>query len=247
MKARIDAGTDVAMIGAWDAQRASKPFTASELTHVSETLDAEAAEGHLFLFRTGADGGGPVDVYIDEAIPGEVQERLVSSGGEFLLAIPSGALVVSGAEEYRSGKPGITGPQSSVTVPAGDYALRCYGLKDDELAPRSEEDLRKLVGSADLKYYDRANSRGCLGGALTLLLFPVLSFPFGWKVALVITAVVFLGFFPAREWLLKRNARYQRLHNVVPVFRLKNQDPTLVLALRPIRDRAGLKGGSVSL
>lgn len=112
------------------------------------------------LFRTGADGGGPVDVYIDEAIPGEVQERLVSSGGEFLLA---------------------------------------------------------------------------------------LSFPLGWKVALVITAVVFLGFFPARDWLLKRNARYQRLHNVVPVFRLKNQDPTLVLALRPIRDRAGLKGGSVSL
>lgn len=158
MKARIDAGTDVAMIGAWDAQRDSMPFTASELKHVSETLDADAAEGHVFLF------------------------------------------------------------------------------KDDELTPRSEEDLRTLVGSADLEYYDRINSRGCLGGALTLLLFPILSFPLGWKVALPVTAVVFLSFFPALERLLKRNARYQRLHTVVPVFRLQNQDPMLVAVTVQVAD-----------
>jgi hypothetical protein len=83
--------------------------------------------------------------------------------------------------------------------------------------------------------------------ALTLLLFPILSFPLGWKVALPITAAVFISFFPAREWLLKRNARYQRLDKVVPVFRLQHQDPVFVFELRSIRDRAALRGGSVSL
>lgn len=31
MKARIDAGTDVAMIGAWDVRQNDSPFTAAEL------------------------------------------------------------------------------------------------------------------------------------------------------------------------------------------------------------------------
>jgi hypothetical protein len=247
MKARTDAGTDVAMIGAWDAQRGSTPFTASELRHLSETLEAEAAEGHLFLLHTGADGGGPVDLYIGEAIPGEIRDRLVASDGEFLLVLPSGALVVGGAEDYRSPKAQITAPNSSVSVPPGEYALRCYTPNDEEQSPRSEGELRKLVGSADLKYYDRINSGGCLVGSLSLLLFPILSFPLGWKVALAITAVVFLSFFPALQWILKRSARYQRLDKVVPAFRLQSQDPTLVFELRPIRDRAGLKGGSASL
>jgi hypothetical protein len=247
MKARIDAGTDVAMIGAWDAQRNAKAFTTSQLSQLSDTLEADAAEGHLFLLHTGADGGGPIDLYIDEAIPSDIYQRLVPLGGEFLLALPSGALVVGGAEDYRLAEPKITGPNSVLTVPAGDYSLRCYTAKDEEQSPRSENELKRLVGTADLEYYDRVNSSGCLFGALTLLLFPILSFPLGWKVALPITAAVFISFFPAREWLLKRNARYQRLDKVVPVFRLQHQDPVFVFELRSIRDRAALRGGSVSL
>jgi hypothetical protein len=247
MKARIDAATDVAMIGAWDAQRDATPLTSLELKQVSDTLDADAAAGHLFLVRTGADIGGPVDVYIDEAIPDEVQDQLVSSDGTFLLVLPSGALVVGGVEEYRAPNPRTTGPNNVVTVPAGDYSVRCYSPKDTEQSPTLEKELREIVGGADLDYYDRLNSRGCLFGSLTLLLFPILVFPLGWKVALGVAAVAFISFFPAREWLLKRNARYQRLHNVVPTFRLRHEDPMLVLELRPIRDRATLKGGSVSL
>jgi hypothetical protein len=247
MKARIDAGTDVAMIGAWDAQRASTPFTASELTHLSAALEADAAEGHLFLLHTGADGGGPIDLYVDEAIPGEIEDRLVPSDGEFLLVLPSGALVVGGAEGYRYPASKLTGPNDSVSVPPGDYAVRYYTPKDEEQSSRSESDLRKLVGSADLEYYDRVNRSGCVAGSLSLLLFPILAFPLGWIVALVITAVVFLSFFPAFKWLLKRNARYQRLDRVVPVFRIQNQDPAFVFQLRPIRDRAGLNRGSASL
>ena len=122
-----------------------------------------------------------------------------------------------------------------------------YAPKDQEQDPKSEAELKKLVGSADLKYYDSINTRGCLVGSLTLLLFPILTFPLGWKVALVVTVLLFLVFWPAREWLLKRNARYQRLHKIVPAFRLQTQDPTFVFHLRPVSSGEALRGGSLSL
>jgi hypothetical protein len=247
MKARIDAGSDIATIGAWDAQRDATPLTAAEQKHFPETLEADAAKGHLFLVRTGGDGGGPIDLYVDEAIPGEVRARLVPKSGEFLLALPSGRLVVDGAEYYRSARPQAAGANGSVAVPAGQYSVRCYVAKDEEETPESEEALTELVGSAELSYYDRVNRTGCIAGALILLLFPILSFPLGWKLALPITAVAHLGLFHVRDWLLRRNARYRRLNEVVPAFRIENQDPVLVLELRSVRDPEGLKGGTLSL
>jgi hypothetical protein len=246
MKARFDAGSDIAMIGAWDAERGSTPFTASESKHIPETLDADAAAGRLFFVRTGGDGGWPVDVYIDEAIPGDVQTQLVPAGGEFLLALPSGKLVVDGVEYYRA-KP-APGSDGSVAVPPGRYSIRCYTAKDEERPPKSEEALEKLVGRKELAHYDRMNVAGCLGGASTLLLFPILAFPLGWKVALAVTIVVFVSFFHVREWVLKRNARYQRLDQVIPAFRRENEDPLFVFELRTIADRGVLtRGGSVSV
>src|SRR5512133_1821196 len=87
MKARVDAGTDVAMIGAWDADRG-----------------ADAEQGHIFVLHTGADGGGPVDVYIDEPVPADVMQRLTPIGDELVLALPSGTLIVDGVEHYRARK-----------------------------------------------------------------------------------------------------------------------------------------------
>src|SRR5215218_6862695 len=89
MNARVDAGTDVAMIGAWDAQRGAQPVTAEEYKRLSDTLDADADAGHIFVLHTRADGGGQVDVYVDEPIPSEVMTRLTVQGGEFVLALPS--------------------------------------------------------------------------------------------------------------------------------------------------------------
>lgn len=247
MKARIDAGTDIAMIGAWDAQRSANPLARSELENLSRVLEAEAAEGQVFLLYTRADGGGPVDLYVDEAIPREVQARLRPVEGTFLLAVPSGELAIGGAEDYRASQPKITGQKSVVTIPRGDYALRCYAPQNVEQAPSAEETLRTLVGSAELEYYDRINRVGCLGGALSLLLFPILAFPLGWVPALAITAAVVLSFFPVMRWVLKGNARYQRLHEIVPTFRIQHEDPWLVFELRAVRERTGLKGGSASL
>lgn len=245
MQARFDAGTDVAMIGAWDADRGAQPFSAEEFERLSDTLDADAAHGHIVVLHTGADGGAPVDVYVDEPVPAEHMARLTPEGEEFVLALPSGRLIVDGAEFYRSRKRGRVGADRSVTVPPGDYRLRCYTAKDEEPAasPRSERDLSSILGPDDLRYYDRVTRGGCLAGLLLLFLFPAL-FPFvGWKIAFTATVVVVVGYFNLREWMLRRNTRFARLRETIAAFRLESREPTFVLELRRIQARDRVEGG----
>jgi hypothetical protein len=237
MKARFDAGTDVAMIGAWDAQRGAQPVTPEEYKRLADTLDADADAGHIFVLHTRADGGGPVDVYVDEPVPSEVMTRLTVQEGEFVLALPSGSLMVDGVEHYRARKPDAAAADRAVPVPAGDYALRCFAAQDDEeAAPRSERDLESILGKDDLRYYDRITRGGCLTGALPLLLLPVLWPFFGVKVALAAAIVVVVAYFNVREWVLRRNARFARIRATVTALRVQRQEPTFVLALRRIQD-----------
>jgi hypothetical protein len=241
MKARFDVGTDVAMIGAWDAQRGAQPVTPEEYKRLSDTLDAEADAGHVFVLHTRADGGGHVDVYVDEPIPSEVMARLTAQGDEFVLTLPSGSLMVDGVEHYRARKPDAAASDRAVHVPAGDYGLRCFATEDDEeAAPRSERDLETILGKDDHRYYDRITRGGCLIGALLLLLLPALWPFFGLKVALATSIVVVVAYFNVREWMLRRNARFVRLRETITAFRRQRREPTLVLELRRIQDDTSL-------
>jgi hypothetical protein len=199
------------------------------------------------VLHTGGDGGGPIDVYVDEAIEPDVAATLREVPGRFLLSVPSGRLIVGGGEDYRSAQPAQTSDKSVVVVPAGDYEARWYAPSDAEREPRSEAELRKRVGDAEVRYYDRVNNLGCAGGLAMLLLFPILWFPLGAAAALAITVVVFLAFFPVRQMLLRRNERYQQLDKVIPAYRLTNEDPYLVLSLARVKDRGALRGGTASL
>jgi hypothetical protein len=249
MKARVDAGTDVAMIGAWDAGRGAQSFSAEEYKRLSDTLDADAEHGHLFVLHTGADGGGPVDVYIDEPVPADVKQRLTPLGDELVLALPSGTLIVDGVEHYRARKPNPALASRALSVPPGDYLLRCYTPPDEEqeATPRSERDLESIVGKDELRYYERVTRSGCLVGLALLLLFPVLGPLAGWRIAFATTVIAVIGFYYVREWVLRRNARFTRLREAITAHRLGTQEPTFVLELRRIEDRAGRAGGSVSL
>lgn len=248
MKARVDAGTDVAMIGAWDADRGAQAFSAEEYKRLSDALDAEAEQGHLFVLHTGAHGGGPVDVYIDEPVPADVMRGLTPLGGELVLAVPSGVLMVDGVEHYRARKPNAALASRAVSVPPGDYLLRCYTPPDEEqeAMTRSERDLESIVGTDELRYYERVTRSGCLVGLALLLLFPVLGPLAGWRIAFAATVVAAIGFFYVREWMLRRNARFARVRAAITAHRLGTQQPTFVLELRRIEDRAGRAGGSVS-
>jgi hypothetical protein len=234
MRARFDAVTDVAMIGAWDAHRGAEPFTAEESKRLSETLDAEATAGHLFVVNTGADGGGPVDVYIDEVVPPDQLARLTPLGDDCILALPSGSLVVDGVEQYRASKPATArSTDQAVVVEAGDYTLRCWVSKDDaEPTPGSEHDVEAIVGAGELRYYERITRLGCLAGFGLLLLFPLLLPFFGWKGAAIATIVTIVAFFNVREWLLRRSPRFMRLREAVVAARHQHRGPTFVLELR---------------
>jgi hypothetical protein len=231
VKARFDAGTDIAMIGAWEADRGVQPFTGPERQQLAETLEAEAAQGHLCVIHTRADGAGPVVAYIDEDIPAELRERLTQLGDENLLAIPSGKLVVDGVEYYRGKNATAARPDSTAAVQPGDYGVRCYEVKATEEAPRSQEELEALVGKGELRYFERVNQRGCFGGALTLFLFPILLAFVGWKIAFSITVVGFLGYFNVRERVLKRSARFSRLSDTIVRYRLEHEEPAFVLEM----------------
>src|SRR5829696_1609275 len=118
---RIDAGTDVALIGAWDAGRSGVPLDGAN--GWMDALDRDVAANHLFLIHTEADGGGPIDVYVEGEIPPNARRHARALGGEYLLAVPSGRLVVGGAEDYRAAVPRITSDSSVVNVAAGNYLL----------------------------------------------------------------------------------------------------------------------------
>ena len=242
---RVDAGTDVAMLGAWDASRAATPLIKNRV----EALQQDDDEGHLFLIRTGADGGGPVDVYVDAEIPPEVREISRALDGEFLLALPSGLLMVGGAEDYRAVKRRITSDQNIISVPPGNYALRCYvGPDQDEREePESERELKARVGAENLQWYDRANLMMVAIGFATLLIFPLSAVWLRWWYALAITLVVFFSYWHVGAWLMRRSARYAELERVITSFRLAHTPPTFILELRTVADTAGLRGGSVEI
>ena len=246
MRARVDAGTDVAMIGAWDARRDEEPFSRDTFSRVQASIEADATSGALFLIHTGADGGGPVDVFIDEPIAAEALARLKPIEGLRRLALPSGALRIGGLEYYRAPKP--RGRAAELVVPAGEYAVSAFVPLDEEAEPPSEAALRKQVGVDELKAYDRINMAVVMGGfaapSLALLLLVPAS---GWKIAVPVAIAVFLAWFPATQWILRRSRSYTRLNEAAVESRLRQGPPALVLSLRRLAPYEVLSGGSGSI
>lgn len=247
---RIDIGTDIARIGAWDLNKNDSPFSHAELKNLDKALESDSSRGDLFLIKTGADGGGPIDIYIEEEVPEKVKIITNEIHQHFLLSVPTGKLVIGGVEDYRSKQPKITGPDSMVTIAAGHYSLKCYVGKNEDQYPDEdpESELEKLVGAEDLRYYDRVTNWGLLSGIIfAILLFCILVFSTGWKIAIPLTIVGFLLYYHPLLWILKRNERYQRLGEIIPYFRLGHEKPTFVFEMKKMMDTNGLKGGFIEL
>jgi hypothetical protein len=137
-----------------------------------------------------------------------------------------------------------------VHIPSGNYALRCFvDTEESESDAPFSSQLEKALGSDDYRYLRRMDRRGCLG-YLTLLLYPLLAFPFGWKVALPSTLVALMAYIYIHERALKRSTRYQRIAQIEnEVFRdeRKREAPAFIFELRRVEEGTDLKGGSVRL
>ena len=249
MKVRIETGTDVAMLGVWDASRSTLPLDEKGFAGIAEMLEQDSADGHLFLIHTGADGGGPVDVYVDEEPPGKVLKGAKSiTDRDYLLRVPGGRVAVGGAEDYRARQPINTSEKSIVELPAGDYALRCWsGPEESEGSSASEKEIHKAVGKENVRYFDRMNNIGCAASALVLLLFPVLTIWLRWWMALPITFLAWLGYFGAMQWVLTRIPRYRALQAVIPAMRQAAAEPDFIFVLKRAEPPHELRGGSVQL
>ena len=240
------------MIGAWDGSRNDSALAKVPFKQIMNTLHEDAQAGHLFLIHTGADGGGPIDVYVEEPVPELALKQTRRAEGEFLIRIPTGRLVVGGAEDYRAPKPRITGENSIVLLPAGDYRLRCHiGTEEEYVAENpSKAELEKVLGVEDYRYWRKLENTGRLG-CLSVLLFPLLAFLIGWKVALAITLVVVFGWFYVREtFFLKRNTRYQRIDKAVNEMWKRAQEsapPTFIFELDRVSPGTDLKGGEIKV
>jgi len=161
-------------------------------------------------------------------------------------------LVVGGAEDYRSEKPRITGEKSIIQLPAGDYRLRCHIGTEDEWVPEGKlhARLEETVGTEDYRYWRKSKNAGYLG-CLTVLLFPMLAYPIGWRLAVLVTLFAMVAWFYGRaRFIVKRDARYQRIDKAVNeiVKRAQgNAPPTFVFELNKVTAGSGLKGGEIKL
>ena len=243
---RIDVATDIAMIGAWDASHTEQPLSRQDKRRFRQILHEDAEQGRLFLIETGGDVGGPVELYVDAEIPPNVLKQFNPAQRDFRLQVPSGNLLVGGIEDYRADSPKITSDADILTIAPGDYRLRCWIRASDE-DEASETELEKLVGAERLRRFDRRNKLGCMAGPVTLLLFPALVFPLGWKIALGVSIVAFLAYWHVLERVLRLSADYRELSEIVPKYREGNERPLFVLQLLPLLESDDLKGGWINV
>ncbi len=251
MKMRVQAGTDIAALGAWDASRNDSSLARLSASAFSKALESEAAAGNLFLIRTGGDGGGPVDIFVDAEITEEVRKQSRPIKGEFLISLPTGQMVVGGAEDYRSDKPRTVSQDSVVTVPSGDYSIRCrVGKEEGGCDPPSRAQLESAMGREEYRYYRRVQNLALAAYFGTPGVFLMLTVVLGWKRALAPSAVAGAILYVAFRLWTRRDERFKRASKAEQdCWREARQReaPSLILELHKVSNTSGLKGGSIHL
>ena len=239
MRTRIQVSTDVAALGIWDR---GEPTAVAERNVT--TLEALARQGEACIVRMGGDCGGAVDVFVNEDIPAELVAESTPISEERTVVIRSGEVVIDGVEYFGTAKRMSSETASVCRLPNGVYRTRIRLTKDEDKLPEpaSEKEIRRIVGSGEVDYYDKTNRNGLLLGLTTLLILPALLFVMPWFVAVPITLGVFISYFHVQEWILRRNPRFQKAAEKIVPLRLAHERP--LLAVQFSKWDGALLGGS---
>lgn len=239
------------MIGAWDASHSHPPLTKFWGEAYDSALKNDARDGRLFYVEMGGDCGGAVDVYVDEAVPDNISRTARLIEGEFLLRVPSGRLAVDGVEHYRMSNPPDPINANLITIPTGDYAVRCYDVPEDEQpGPSVATVMDAVLSPEDRTYYDAGTQTG-LALWWPLILLPVLWPMVGWKIALAVSLGVLAVWCHVYDRLDKNrrgaDRRWNRISSTLRQAILANRSPLLILELRRVTTASSLRGGWVRL
>ncbi len=237
MVARIDAAPESGLLVVHDAGVALPVVDRGRM----DALERDAAAGKVFFMASEDPSRFRVDVYIDEAQPPELHQDFQSLGGNFLLDLPSGRLVVAG---YNF-TPASAG-ETPISLPNGAYVLTVMERRAFD-GRRHEKEMVELVGDADWRFSKRTTSLGLLGCLPTIIALGSLF--------LAIRQGQWRGFFyfalplSVLAWaphvLLRNSKRYRRIQ------RLMNEHeaakPHFILKLARTERTNGLSGGFVNV
>lgn len=234
---RTAIGTDIAMLGLWDAQHARRELKELDYEEMEQALQADAKGGRLFYVKTGSDGECDVNLYVDEAIPDDVQHFYKSLNRKFLLRCPSGRLVAGGLEEYAGTARGPVSDSEPVQVDAGDYVLEFHELNEGDINDPAH--LAAVVGEEDHAYFlarGQTPRLGCglLAASTVFLIFKL------WPIGLPLLAVA-VGLIFYRYWRNQTDSRYQDVKTRIAHYH--SRFPLLIFHLSRADGDPGLEGG----
>ncbi len=237
MRKRIEAGTDIAMIGVWDPAHERPDLKTARSADFEAGLETEARAGRLFYVQLWSDGSYDIDLYVDEEPPLDDLQIYTPSEREFLISSQSGRLMADGIEYFVSESNQGTSDDDpfQITVAPGMYALRVYQLQSEELDDR----IPNYVDHEDLAYYD-SKFGGVPWGCLLFLIAAGLSLTSYW-IASVGLFVVWLGYLSVRSILRRADVRFQEIADRVEA--VYDRFPAFIFVLRRITERGNLEGG----
>ena len=206
-----EAGTDVAMLGIWDADAPTDDVGKSNYKDYQAILDADARDGKLIYINTYSDGGYPMGIVADRAaLPSGVLDGYDAVDRALFIHTPTGRLVVGGLEDYRSSKPQITSEKDVFEVDPGIYQASAYQLIDDE--ERIIDELKRQVGEDEYEYYS-TRPTGCLAASFLIPAGLVASVFWSWW-AMLIAFVLSIGYAAYRTKANTQDERFMAVKSV---------------------------------
>ncbi|MBI2930601.1 MAG: hypothetical protein HYY16_03030 [Planctomycetes bacterium] len=202
-------------------------------------LAKEAKAGNLFSYGLGGDGECKITMYVDEVPPKETVVRAHRRSENLLLKVPSGTLVLTGAEELPFKKKRARGKPSSVLLPRGSYRIDAY-------LPELAEEARSKSGKNEDPRSPVQKAGFWVFVGITLSLTVGLCFAFGWVGGLAGLLGSILLLQPVMTVVLDRLDPQDRLDYLTRL--LKDEPPSVIIVAGRLAEEvavSGMVGGSI--